>query len=104
MMDIILSAVYVLRMAYTIFFMLFLPGFSLIITLFRKNEIGLLEKIALSPVFSVLVIFALMIFPGYFLGVDLTALNVFIMVSVFTIICLFLWAYKSSKIIKILKR
>ena len=101
MIETLLSA---FRTIYAVFFMLFLPGFSLIIILFRKNEIGLLEKIALSPVFSVLIIFALMIFPGYFLGVDLTALNVFIMVSVFTIICLLIWAYRSGKITRVLRR
>jgi uncharacterized membrane protein len=92
--------IFIMKIFYGIFFMLFLPGFSLLLLLFRKKEMGILERMALSPVFSVIIIFLLIVFPEY-IGIDLTSLNMFLMTSFFTVVCLFLWAIKSGKVKKI---
>lgn len=65
-------------------FVLFLPGFAWSLVFFKKDEIDLIERIALSFGLSIALVPLAVFWLNYFLGVKINLLNVSIVILALT--------------------
>ena len=63
-------------------FVLFIPGFAWTFALFKKNEIDIIERIALSFGLSIALVPLVIFYLNYFLHIKITALNSFAVILI----------------------
>jgi uncharacterized membrane protein len=89
-----------IRILFGLAFVLFIPGFSCSLVVFRKKDFDLLKRISISPVMSVIIIFLTSLSFDLFLGIDITGLNIFIGLSFISVLFLFIWSIQSGNLKK----
>jgi len=97
MIDVLISGV---RIFIGLVFILFLPGFSLGLVMFRKKDFDIIKRIAISPVLSVIIVFFISLLFDMSLGIDITGLNIFLGLSCTTVIFLLIWGIQSGNLKK----
>ena len=70
----------IIRVVFGSVYVLFLPGLALSFVFFKKREIDIIERIALSFALSIAVV-PLLVFYLNLIGMKINALNVFLVVS-----------------------
>ena len=82
----------ILRAILGLLLTLFIPGFALTLVLYpKKKGLEMIERIALSSVLSIAVTLLTALFLDLGLGVDFTAENMIISLSVLTLTCFLIW-------------
>ena len=82
----------ILRIVFGFLLTLFIPGFALMLVLYpRRGDLGVVERIALSSVLSIAVTLLMALFLDLVLGVDFTAKNMVVSLSLFTVACSLVW-------------
>jgi len=101
MIELILLSV---RVIFGFLLILFLPGFAIILILLRKNKFNIPEKIIFSCVLSIAITFLMALLLDIVLGVDTTAINMILSLSLVTIFAFFIWSVQSGNLKKFLKK
>lgn len=82
----------ILRIILGLLLTLLIPGFALTLALYpRKEDIKIVERIALSSVLSIAITLLMALFLDLGLGIDFTAMNMVISLSLVTIACFLIW-------------
>jgi|GEM_PF-3281171 len=97
MIDFLLSGI---RVFFGLVFILFIPGFSISLLVFRKSGFDALKRIAISPVLSVIVVFLVSLIYDLLLGIDTTGLNVFIGLCTVSVVSIVAWSWDSRNLHK----
>lgn len=90
-----------LRIIFGLFFILFVPGIFLSLIVFKKDSI--MKKMAFSCVFSIVITLFLAIVLDLSLGVDITAENIIISLSIVTTIFFVIWVFQPENYQRIRK-
>ena len=81
-----------MRLLFGLIFVFFVPGYAVLLVLFpEREELSLVERIALSGVFSVVVVVFMALLMDVGFGIDTTALNVFLSLAIFTLLMIVVW-------------
>lgn len=81
-----------LRIIFGLFFLFLVPGYAATLALFpRKDELGVIERIGFAGALSIVVDILVTLFIDLVLHVPTTALNIFISLVAFTLLCLGIW-------------
>ena len=86
-----------LRIIFGSFFVLFLPGFSLSYAFFKKKEIDMIERVALSFGLSIAVVPLLVFYFNWLFGIKINALNSGIIILAVTAVGAAIYYYKEGK-------
>ena len=81
-----------MRLLFGLIFVFFVPGYAVLLVLFpEREELSLVERIAFSGVFSVVVVVftALLMDMGF--GIGTTASNIFLSLVIFTLLMIVVW-------------
>lgn len=87
-----------LRILFGSIFVLFLPGFALSYAFFRKKEIDMIERIALSFGLSIAVVPLMVFYLNWALGVKINALNSGIIILAVTAVGAIVYYHKIGKL------
>lgn len=87
----------ILRIILGFLLTLFIPGFALTLALYpKKKDLQMVERIALSSVLSIAITLLTALFLDLGLGIDFTARNMIISLSLITIVCFFIWVIQTN--------
>ena len=85
-----MSLIEILRIVYGTIFVLFLPGFVITFSFFTKEEVDILEKIALSFALSIAIIPLITFYLNFIFDVKINALNIVLTIVGIILLTLFL--------------
>jgi uncharacterized membrane protein len=86
------------------FLILFVPGYALTWALYpSREELDFVERIALSSVLSIVTVMVSVLFADVYLGIDLTSLNIVMVIAIVTIMAAAMWWIQALYIKRSLK-
>ena len=91
-MDFVELTFSILRVAFGLAFLFFIPGFALTWALYvTKDEIAIINRLALSFVLSLATAMLSTLFLDSVIGVDTTPLNIVITLVIFSVLMVLIW-------------